>query len=91
MAGVIFAVSHAAAAPTEPPLLLGGPVAEAPHVVETDPRLPTGARIEVAPRPRATGRACSPRAPVCVHGSADVSAAVVLEALGALEHAYRSL
>ncbi|HWP09480.1 MAG TPA: hypothetical protein VNN72_27250 [Polyangiaceae bacterium] len=91
MAGVILAASHAAAGPTEPPLLLGGPVAEAPHVVETDPRLPTGARIEAVLRPQATGRACSPSVPVCVHGSAQVSAAVTLAALGALEHAYRSL
>jgi len=88
---VIFAALHASAGPTEPPLLLGGPVAEAPHVVETDPRLPTGARVEATPRPTTTDRACSPRAPVCVHGAPQVPVAVRLEALAQLEHAYRAL
>lgn len=66
-------------------------MAEAPHVVETDPRLPTGARVEAALRPSATDRACSSLAPVCVHGAAPVPGAVRLEALAALEHAYRAL
>jgi hypothetical protein len=71
--------------------LLGGPVADTPHVVETDPRLPTGARILAEPRPSSGERACSVREPVCVHGSSRIAPAVALAALAALEHAYAGL
>jgi len=71
--------------------LLGGPVAEAPHVVETDPRLPTGALIEAELRPSASERCCSVREPLCVHGSPRLAPSVLLAALGALEHAYVGL
>ncbi|HEV8549196.1 MAG TPA: hypothetical protein VGQ57_09210 [Polyangiaceae bacterium] len=81
----------AAADPSEPPLLLGGPAAKAPHVVENDPHLPTGAPIDQHPRPPATLRFCSEREPVCVHAAGAVAPEALLTALSGFEHAYRVL
>jgi hypothetical protein len=89
--GVCLATLSAAAQPVEPPLLLGGPAPPRVHVVETDPRLPTGAAFEAAPRPPATERACSVREPLCVHATRGTAPALVLDALAAFEQAYRTL
>jgi hypothetical protein len=59
--------------------------------IETDPRLPVGSSIEVRGRPAAGARACSFRAPVCVHPTAGVSETSVLAALDALEVAWERL
>jgi len=82
---------EAAADPVEPPLLLGGAAPRAPHVVEDDPHLPTGAPIETHPRPAAGPGACSEREPVCVHGVGPVPPEALRAALSGFEHAYRVL
>jgi hypothetical protein len=75
--------------PLEPPLLLGGAPDRPPHVVETDPRLPTGAAFETRDRPTGGERVCSLAQPVCVHGFRGASPETLLGALDSLERAYR--
>jgi hypothetical protein len=58
-------------------------------VIETDPRLPTGAPFEAHDRPTAPLRACSMTEPLCVHGTRGVGPSSVLSALAVFEHAYR--
>lgn len=88
---VTLATRGAVAQALEPPLLLGGPAPSHARVVETDPRLPSGAAVAFTPRPPATERACSVREPLCVHAPRGISATLILEALASFEHAYRTL
>jgi hypothetical protein len=75
----------------EPPLLLGGAPAAVPHVIETDPRLPTGAAITLRERPRPGERHCSVTLPVCVHAARGVAPERAFAGLTALELAFRRL
>ncbi len=75
----------------DPPLILGGARPKVVKQVLLDPLLPTGAAIEVKPRPLGFMRQCSVRRPVCVQLSeamlrADTGEAA--RALRALENAY---
>jgi hypothetical protein len=89
--GVTLAALGAFAQAVEPPMLLGGPAPQVARVVETDPRLPTGAARAFVPRPPASERACSVGEPLCVHAERGISPAVLLDALASFEHAYRTL
>jgi hypothetical protein len=84
-----LAAATAKADRPEPPLLLGGPQAPVPHVIETDPRLPTGAAISASDRPRGGERTCSVTLPVCVHAARGVDAERAFAGLAALELAFR--
>lgn len=76
----------------ERPILFGGGPAPKKAPVQTDPWLPTGAEVISPARPAAAEPpACSFREPVCVHRGTDVSPASALDALAALEGAYRDL
>jgi len=80
---------EAAAGPTEPPLLLGGPVAAPARTVTTDPRLPVGPAFDVSVRPPSLGALCSERLPVCVHATSGMNDAGRLsDALAAFETAF---
>ena len=91
---VLFAAANAVAAPArrDPPLLFGAGPHQPKAPVDLDPQLPTGTEYAARrERPHSTASACSARRPVCVQRGAGVTAAQVLNALGALELAYERL
>jgi hypothetical protein len=76
----------------QPSLLLGGGAASAPTSVAIDPRLPSGASVQVEARPGALPAvACSLHERVCVHHDARVSEALAQDYVRAMQQAWRDL
>ncbi len=88
---ILIALSATGQTKRDPSLLQGGAVDLKLPPVETDPWLPVGAEVRAStPRPEVAGRACSERAPVCVHWGEERTADAP-EALAALADAYTKL
>jgi len=85
------APAQAAPPKREPPLLFGGAVGKVKVKTPLDPRLPTGERLPATTaRPALSASRCSFVRPVCVH-TAVADAALLSEALSALERAYERI